>query len=224
MPSKLPPEELRRLNSMCYFIEEIKKAGIKPKTILDIGSYNSAHLAELCDVFDVPRNKGYAFEAHEGMHKHCLNRGINLIKGAISNYDGTTIFNAIDLTQPVHHGCSSIYHMGKKYNKIKDRPYNTVNLPVHRIDTLMENGTIPNDSAVVKIDVEGKSFEVLEGFGKYLKNVKILHVETEIIDLYGGQKIRSDIEKFMRWQGFRVVHSLYVPEFQDDLIFLNNKI
>jgi len=77
---------------------------------------------------------------------------------------------------------------------------------------------------VVKIDVEGKSYEVLEGFGKYLQDVKILHVETEIKDIYGNQKIKDDIVKFMGDKGFKVVHSLWIPQFQEDLIFLNNNL
>ena len=216
MASKLPPEEIRRLNSMCYFIEETKKAGIKPNAILDIGSYNGAHLQELGKEFDVDQDNMFAFEPHPGMVPHAKRRVKNVLECAISDFDGEAEFNAIDLTQQCHHGCSSLYSIG--------RPHIPTKVKVHRIDTLIENGTLPKAIDMVKIDVEGKSYEVLDGFGKYLKQVKILHVECETKDCYGGQKTEKDIVEFMDKAGFRVVHSLHIPEFQDDLIFLNNNI
>jgi len=105
--NKLPPEELRRLNSMEFFIAEIRKADIKPKIIFDIGSYNSVDLKELCDEFGVSVKNGYAFEAHPDMIRHCQNRGVNVLHCAITDYNGCTSFNAIDLKANCHHGCSS---------------------------------------------------------------------------------------------------------------------
>lgn len=214
--SKLPAEEIRRLNSMCYFIDEINKAKIKPKVIFDIGCYNAAHLKELGDEFNVPMKDCYGFEPHPGMVQSAKNRKCNVLQCAVSDFNGKAKFNAIDMTKPVHWGCSSLYPIG--------RPHNEIEVDVCRIDTLIEQGKIPETAEVVKIDVEGKSYEVLDGFGKYLSNVKILHVECETKDCYGGQKTLDDIVKFMTKKGFKVVHELFIPEFQKDLIFLNNNL
>ena len=213
---KLPPEELRRLNSMCYFIEQTRKYNIEPKVIFDIGAYNAAHTLELAQEFNVPLLNAYAFEPHPGMIYHCKNRKVNVLEMAISNFDGIVDFNAIDLTQSCHHGCSSLYPI--------NRPHNTIKVPVHRIDTLIRKCDVPIPD-MVKIDVEGKSYEVLEGFGFYLEQVKILHVETETIDFYkSNQKTKDDIVKFMEAKNFEVVHELFIPEFQYDLIFVNRNV
>jgi FkbM family methyltransferase len=215
MTSKLPPEELRRLNSMEFFIEEAKRYQIKPNVIFDIGAYNAAHCQELGKEFNIHPDNLHAFEAHPGMVPHAQNRVKNVHECAISNFDGKAYFNAIDLTQKCHHGCSSLYDIG--------RPHNSIEVKVCRIDTMMNKGLIPTVAEMVKIDVEGKSWEVLSSFGGYLHDVQILHVECETKDVYGGQKTLDDIVTFMS-DGFTVVHELFIPDFQKDLIFVRNDL
>lgn len=211
------------MNSMKYFIYQTYIYKIKPKIIFDIGSYNAAHLKELGDTFDVPMSACYAFEAHPGMIKHCQNRSVNVIKSAVSNYDGRASFHAIDLSQKCHHACSSLFDLGVKNKYRPDRPFHSIMVNVNRIDSLMMAGKLPINPDMVKIDVEGKSYEVLEGFGKFLKNVKIFHIETEIRVLYKDQKLENDIIALMMKNGFKIIHSLDI-ELQRDYIFLNKAI
>ena len=209
-------EELKLLNSMCFFIEQIKKYKIEPKVIFDIGAYNAKHLQELGAEFNVSTENLWAFEAHPDMIKHCKKRTDNVIESVITDRDGWTDFNAIDLTQDCHHGCSSVYPI--------DRPNKKVYLEMNRIDTLILRDVIPMAPDVVKIDVEGASYEVLKGFGNFLKCVKILHVETETTEVFPGQKLQKDIVDYMDNAGFKVVHKLHIPKYQDDLIFLRKDL
>lgn len=216
MTKKLSKEELRRLNSMCYFIEQINKYNIKPKIIFDIGAYNAKHLQELGAEFNVPKENLWAFEAHPDMIQHCKKRTDNVIEGVITDRDGWTDFNAIDLTQNCNHGCSSVFQI--------DRPYKKHYTKMHRIDSLMYAQIIPGRADIVKIDVEGASYEVLKSFGNMLKNVKILHVETETKEVFPGQKLQKEVIDFMGEEGFMVVHKLHIPKYQDDLIFLRKDL
>lgn len=209
-------EELKMLNSMCFFIEQIKKYKIEPKIIFDIGAYNAKHLQELGAEFNVPKKDLYAFEAHPEMIQHCKKRTDNVFHGVTADRDGWIDFNAIDLTQNCHHGCSSVYQI--------DRPNKKIYLEMNRIDTLILRNVIPMNPDVVKIDVEGASYEVLKGFGNFLKCVKILHVETEIVEVFPGQKLQKDIVDYMDNEGFKVVHKLHIPKCQDDLIFLRKDL
>lgn len=209
-------EQLKLLNSMCFFIEQIKKYKIEPKVIFDIGAYNAKHLQELGAEFSVPKKNLWAFEAHPDMIQHCKKRTDNVIEGVITDRDGWTDFNAIDLTQKCHHGCSSVYKI--------DRPHIKKYMGMSRIDTLILRGIIPENSDVVKIDVEGASYEVLAGFGNFIKNVKILHVETETVEVFPGQKLQKDVVMFMKNKGFEVVHTLHIPKYQDDLIFVREDL
>jgi FkbM family methyltransferase len=216
MSKKLPSEELKRLNSMCYFIEQIKKYKIEPKIIFDIGAYNAKHLQELGQEFNVPKKDLYAFEPHPGMIEHCYKRTDNVLNCVISDRDGWTDFNAIELTQDCNHGCSSVYTI--------NRPHFKHYCEMVRIETLMFKGKLPREVDVVKIDVEGHSLEVLLGFGVFLERVKILHVETEIIEVFPGQKLMKDVIELMDARGFMPVHELYIPENQEDIIFLRKDL
>jgi hypothetical protein len=62
---------------------------------------------------------------------------------------------------------------------------------------------------VVKIDVEGYSWQVLQGFGEKLKNVKLLHVETEKQATHEHHRNSIEIRKFMDEQGFVLVDQSY---------------
>jgi len=209
-------EELKLLNSMCFFIEQIKKYKIEPKIIFDIGAYNAKHLQELGAEFNVSKENLWAFEAHPDMIQHCKKRTDNVIESVITDRDGWTDFNAIDLTQNCHHGCSSVFQI--------DRPHKKHYTEMSCIDTLMFRGIIPRNPDVVKIDVEGASYEVLKGFGNMLKNVKILHVETETVEVFPGQKLQKEVIDYMGLFGFKVVHKLHIPKYQDDLIFLREDL
>ena len=54
----------------------------------------------------------------------------------------------------------------------------------------------------LKIDVQGAELDVLKGAEETLKDCLIVEVEVEFVPLYEKQPLFSDIDKFMRDQGF----------------------
>ena len=54
----------------------------------------------------------------------------------------------------------------------------------------------------VHIDVQGAELEVLRGFGERLKDVRAVWMEVSSVELYAGQPLYSDVEKFMLKAGF----------------------
>lgn len=72
-----------------------------------------------------------------------------------------------------------------------------ITVPTVRLDSVIGDETID----VMKIDVEGKSPEVLEGLGDKLAQVKLLHIETE--EWSGSDKW---VEEYMGSRGFLLVH------------------
>jgi FkbM family methyltransferase len=56
-----------------------------------------------------------------------------------------------------------------------DRGLDSLQVPVKRVDSVcQQQGAIPE---IVKLDVEGHEYEVLEGFGSYLDHVQVLFIE-----------------------------------------------
>lgn len=54
----------------------------------------------------------------------------------------------------------------------------------------------------IYLDVQGAELMVLEGAGDLLKKVGAIWLEVEAIELYEGQPLKTDVEKFMESHGF----------------------
>ena len=202
---------------MINFIKQIKKYKIEPRIIFDIGAYNAKDLQLLGEAFNIAKSDLYAFEPHPGMIEHCRKRTNNVINWVISDRDGWTDFNAVDLKADCNHGTSSLY--------ATSRPTFKHYWKMSRIDTLILRSKLPDTPDVVKIDVEGHSFEVLKGFGNFLKNVKILHVETETREIFPGQKLQKDVVSLMENKGFIIIDRKTIGDSgQEDLIFLRKDL
>ena len=79
---------------------------------------------------------------------------------------------------------------------------NEIKVPAMRMDTFLEDENIQGVIDVVKIDTEGFSWQVLQGFGDRLKDVKILHVETEKDIIHDKHILCEEVTTFMKKQGF----------------------
>jgi len=123
----------------------------------------------------------------------------NVFETAISNYDGMTKFVQIVSEDKDHAGSSSI----ENYSFFKDAEYNTIEVPVTRMDTFInDNGLSDTIIDVVKVDIEGYTHEFLEGLGEYIKNVKLFHLETETFYRHHQHKTNNHIINFMINSGF----------------------
>jgi hypothetical protein len=58
---------------------------------------------------------------------------------------------------------------------------------------------------VLKIDVEGATMEVLEGFRSDLEKVSALHVESEEVPFFRGQRLDPEVTALLRAAGFEMV-------------------
>lgn len=70
--------------------------------------------------------------------------------------------------------------------------------PLHcaRYDTLHQKGGLP-EPHIVKLDVQGFEYQVLEGFGALLRHCYAIELETHFYPLYQGQKLLHDIVAYL---------------------------
>jgi FkbM family methyltransferase len=134
---------------------------------------------------------------------------MNILHTAISDHDGETSFQQVVSENESMAGCSSIYA-----NKVANEPQfkdivNTITVPLARMDTLLEDLGLNELIDVVKVDVEGYTWEVLQGFGDRLKDVKLFHLETEVEPTHANHKNNKQIIKWMEEQKFVLVDISY---------------
>jgi FkbM family methyltransferase len=100
-------------------------------------------------------------------------------------------------------GCSSVlrpniklcsdYQYGKAMEVVEERPI---------ILNRMENVCKDFQPDVLKVDTQGTELDVLKGTGKLLDNVLAVELEIEFVPQYLGQAVFSDVDSYMRQQGF----------------------
>jgi FkbM family methyltransferase len=77
-------------------------------------------------------------------------------------------------------------------------PESKISIQAHAIDSLAANGGLP-DIDFIKIDVQGAELPILEGGTKTLAAGLIgLEVEVEFAEMYLGQPLFSDVDRFVR--------------------------
>lgn len=135
-----------------------------------------------------------------------------VFESAVSNYDGKTSFMAVDSGNKDVDGCSSIYAekiVANQGNNFLGK-YEEIEVDVIRMDSFLESqGLEESIIGVIKVDIEGFSYECIEGFGKYVKNVEIFHLETERESSHPNHKNNREVAKLMRRLGFALVDVSY---------------
>ena len=160
----------------------------------------------------LPKAIIYGFECNENTIDECRKRcsfykNIVLTNKAISEVDGKVNFYPIDThkTNIPHHidgnaGASSMLRVSKNYKDEIYEQYETYIESV-RLDTFMESNNIQTID-ILWMDIQGMELSALKSLSNKIKNVKIIHTETEFIEEYDNQPLFNDIKKFLEENGF----------------------
>ncbi len=95
----------------------------------------------------------------------------------------------------------------------------SVKVKVVRFDSLKNIDHSLYDALVV--DVQGYEMQVLEGFGKHLKNFTRLNIEVSNKPMYEGSASGQEILKFLEKKGFRALNE--ITEHDDLLLVKRNE-
>ena len=182
-----------------------KYFGTKAPLILDIGSRDGHDAAYLYR--ELLGDKVIAVDANPTCFQMIKSSypWMHSYECAITDTDGTTTFNQVIADNAELLGTSSIFSKDTSIDppasfyegKTKEITVNT-----SRLDTLLVKTGDLGAIDVVKIDTEGYSWQVLQGFGDRLKDVKLFHVETENYQMHPDHVTGDKIAEFMRAQGF----------------------
>jgi len=93
----------------------------------------------------------------------------------------------------------------------------TVQIDCIRYDALYQGGAVPKPD-VIKIDVQGCEYEVLEGFGHLLDTCIGIELETHFYPIYEGQKLLHDIVELLGRHGLVLRRLNRVPHFDNAFV------
>jgi len=195
------------------------------KTVIDVGAHNGAYARTAKHI--LPNATVYSFEPTE-VYKEIRGKDIQAFNFALWNKtDKGKFYKTFDVDSH-RPGCNSSFFRNKateKYAELDNQKIQEVIMDRKRFDKL---GIKIERPCLVKIDVEGSEFEVLEGFGKELESVDIIQLEYIFEEVYNRNnliKILSLLNKY----GFGFIQPVITwyknkPSPSDLLFFRQSKV
>ncbi len=153
-------------------------------------------------------SKIYTFDANPLAVEETKKRypNFNVVASAVGSFNGQTSFTKIISDNVDEAGCSSM-EVIHNFNNVE---YEKILAPITRLDSFLAEQEMSGEIIdVIKIDTEGFSWEVIMGMGDVLKNVKMLHVETEVFNRHPGHKNNVDIANYLTNNNFICVDKSY---------------
>lgn len=183
--------------------------------VVDVGSLNGDDAEFIVKAF--PHMKGYAIEGlpenYEKYIKHKTN--ITGIQRVIASYNGEIKFH-----QKRINGIHGIYDRGQEYGTI----VNTYMCST--LEAIMDEYAIQTFD-IMKIDVEGATYDALQSLGTRIQSVKIMHIETESYPFFEGQVLHDKVCELLESHDFTVVDMTSVEitpkRYQLDSVWVNSK-
>lgn len=210
-----------RLNTTTLFQHLIKWLGCQ--SVYDIGSLDGRDALRFRQL--LPDGRIMAFEANPHlflkmkMNKMLKKGKIEVFHKAVSNRNGTVNFYiervAGERSGDWRCGISSI-----RKRLTGSLGVQKVDVPAIRLDSFVKEQDKKCRNLALWIDVEGNSFEVLEGIRGIKNRVSVVLAELEVNEIWQGQKLEKDVENLMNKMGFiRLAKGFNDP--QHDVVFIN---
>jgi FkbM family methyltransferase len=197
--------------------EIISNTSIDPVNVVEIGSQNGWDAERLCTSFNVCASNVYIIEAHPGFYQTIKADypEYNVYNLAGSNVNGTVSFNA---AKNFDDGRSSFLQRDIYDSDI----FVSIDVDSIRMDRFMVEHNLDTID-VLKIDVEGATHQVLEGFGERLKDVKSIQLEAELQPFWNDSMLWNELKLYLESKGFKLMWHTNIGDAQTDSVWLNGE-
>lgn len=207
-----------RYDLMMIEISMRQFANFTPKNIVEIGSRDGHDTDYMRRMFNLPEDCCYIFEAHPDCYSMIGKNypGFNLFNCAITDKTGVVQFNAgiVGLENNIG-GSSMLKDVTGNFKS------NVVSVDGWRFDEVCSKLEL-QEIDLIKIDVEGHTKEVLDGFGVMLDKTKAIQVELEHKECWEGQALYEDIKKYLLNNNFIEVFFIRHAHDQSDSFWIKD--
>jgi FkbM family methyltransferase len=199
------------------------------KIIIDVGTRDGHDLAYLSNKLSKDYvNRLIAIDANwDAAQKTYQNYGfMEVYATAISDFNGTDTFMKITHEREDYQGCSTLFSTRIANQKDLEGHIEQVGVFVLTMDTLLDTINLTDGIIdIVKVDTEGYTWQVLQGFKHNLCNVKLLHLETEKKPTHPKHKNNLEVQKFMEDNGFYLADISYEWGWDiEDQVWVNKEL
>ena len=182
-------------------------------TVLELGSRDGHDANAMNSIFRATRT--VIIEANPECYLDIIRNypDFESYKIAITDHSGWVEFYAMSHDNSV----SALGQSSLLYRDFYDTMASKIAVPGETMDEFVRMARIDSIEAM-KIDVEGATYQVLEGFTK-IRMTRLLHIESEHKVYWEGQKLYEDTARFMKEAGYEQVYFKMVFEEQSDSIW-----
>lgn len=214
--------------SVKEYIRIIKAHKIKVDSIVDIGAKDGFHAEMMAELLGLSHKDMYIVEPNP-MFIDVIRKKYpeaNLYCVAASNEESERDFYQVNIENNYDIlGTSSLMRRDAWYNNPELK---TKIIKVKSLKTKSIISKLPSINFALKIDVEGHSYEVLEGLEDLITSVCAIHVETEKNQMWDNQKTSREVDEFLQSKGFIKAYekamNLNNPNnIQYDQVWINSK-
>jgi len=151
-----------------------------------------------------------------------------LVEKAVSDNNGFVNFYPINTkkTQTSHKdgnpGASSLLKASNKYKK-EAYVQNEIRVESTTLETFLKNNN-HDVVGIMWVDVQGAEMLVLKGLNERIRDVKILHIELEFVEMYKNQALFKDVRIYLRDRGFSLIAFTNFSRYCCDAVFANNSL
>jgi len=188
-----------------------------PTNFFEIGSRDGNDAHEMSHLFNIPYSNCYIFEAHPECYNNISQKykDMNVYNCAITNQTKQLEFNAGIIGVEDNIGCSSL--LQDVNDTFKSEKVLVDGWRFDEIASILKIQSLD----LLKIDVEGHTMEVLEGFGDLLNNIKVMQLELEHKECWIGQKTYNEVANFLIDNNFEQVAYIKISHDQSDSLWAN---
>jgi FkbM family methyltransferase len=178
-----------------------KNSNINITNIFEIGANLGQDAENLRALFQLEQKDVFVFEPHPDLFNRIIKRyNFNAFNLAIGDKTGVIDFNFVKLTT-LNSGVSSAL----KHKTLNDDLFFTQKTQLLTLKDFVESNNIKSID-LLKIDVEGYTFEVLSGSGDFINNIKVIQLESELNEVWVGQVTFNVVANFLSLKHFQMVH------------------
>jgi FkbM family methyltransferase len=197
-------------------LTDLLKPYFKPSSFMEVGSRDGKDTQFVQKYWNLKYSDCHIIEADKISYEKIKSSysDFNIYNVAASNENGEIEFLSVVSNNELIRGISSI----KKSLHVDNLEYEKYIVETIRLDKF----DFPID--IMKIDVEGHGYEVLQGLGDKINKIKAIQIETESKVCFENQKVDTDINKLLLDKGFALIDKKPCWDFQFDCLYVNRKL
>lgn len=196
------------------------------RTVVEVGARDCVETAELSR--RLPRAQIIAFECNPATLETCRRRvalldNATLVEAAVTDTAGPVTFHPIDPARTAtdwpdgNPGASSLLRASGQY-AAEQYVQTEITVQGVRLDDVLSERRVEHVD-LLWMDIQGAELLALRGLGSRLADVRLIHLETEFMEIYREQPLLPEIHAFLARNGFDLVAFTHLGRYAGDAVF-----